>query len=82
MKTKTWSGPVKEVDDFGSPITDAFFDGKTQWGPWAIMSPTSFERFGVGLGTGLGQKYQKATDGLARNGDVNTLTVEWIKVAG
>ena len=68
--TKRWLGPVDEVDNFGDKITDEFVDGKTKFGSaWATMSPDSYSKYGVGLGTGLGQRY-RLTDG------------EWIKVEG
>jgi hypothetical protein len=61
---KYWSGHIGERDDFGMPIEDIFIDGKTAMGPWAIMSPSAWRQHGVGqLGTGLGQKYQRQTDG-------------------
>ncbi|QGJ92876.1 hypothetical protein PBI_BEAGLE_119 [Arthrobacter phage Beagle] len=37
--------------------TDAHYDGKTKLGPWASMCDEHFEKFGIGLGTGVGQKY-------------------------
>ena len=38
-----------------------FVDGATQMGPWALMCPRCFEMYGVGLGTGRGQKYDYKT---------------------
>ena len=38
-----------------------FVDGKTQMGPWALMCPRCFKLYGVGLGTGRGQKYDSKT---------------------
>jgi hypothetical protein len=65
-----WSGQVRSKDDFGDEIADEFIDGKTQMGPWAIMTPASWRAYGVGsLGTGYGQRY-------ARDGNV------WKKVEG
>lgn len=34
----------------------ASYDGKTQMGPWAYMCGADFKRYGVGLGTGKGQR--------------------------
>ena len=34
----------------------AEYDGKTKIGLWAYMCEICFKRFGVGLGTGKGQK--------------------------
>lgn len=61
---KYWMGSINDKDDFGAPIVDIFIDGKTnQSGAWGIMSPESFRKYGTGLGTGKGQKYQKQPDG-------------------
>lgn len=65
-----WLSPVGEVDDFGDRITDEIIDGVTNLGPWALMTPKSFERYGRGLGTGRGQRYRRQSDG------------KWLKVEG
>ena len=39
-----------------SQTTKAEFDGKTTMGPWANMCEAHFGLFGVGLGTGKGQR--------------------------
>jgi hypothetical protein len=67
---KYWQGSINANDDFDQPITDVFIDGVTSFGPWAIMNFTSFRRYGRGLGTGLGQKYEKQSDG------------RWLRVEG
>jgi hypothetical protein len=38
-----------------------FIDGKTKMGPWALMCPKCFKHYGIGLGTGYGQKYDSKT---------------------
>jgi hypothetical protein len=35
---------------------EAKYDGRTFLGPWGYMCERHFKRFGVGLGTGRGQK--------------------------
>ena len=65
-----WAGKIGETDDFGELITDTFIDGKTTIGPWAIMTPASWLRYGVGCGTGKGQRYEKTASG------------RWLKVEG
>lgn len=65
-----WIGEVPSVDDLGNAIVDTFIDGATTYGPWAMMSPASFRRIGRGLGQGVGQKYEKQSDG------------RWLKVGG
>lgn len=67
-----WMGDVNRYDDFGRVIEGEFIDGVTYEGPWAIMTPQSWRKKGVGrkLGTGIGQRYQKQADG------------KWLKVEG
>lgn len=36
------------------------YDGKTTLGPWAVMCPDCFARWGRGLGVGVGQHYVRA----------------------
>jgi len=70
---KSWSGS-KPVCDFCSTdafdrliegkkdaVMDTFVDGKTKMGPWALMCESCFSKYGVGLGTGLGQRYDAKT---------------------
>ncbi len=59
-----------ECQIIGAPIKDSFVDGKIKGSGWALMHPTTHEIYGVGLGTGRGQKYVKQTDG------------RWLKVEG
>jgi hypothetical protein len=70
MNKKYWLGKVPSRDDFGKIIMDIFIDGKTKMGPWAFMTPLSFEMHGIGLGLGLGQKYKMQHDG------------KWLKIEG
>jgi hypothetical protein len=68
-----WLSPVKERDDFGDSITDEIIDGKTSFGPWALMTPKSWRDFsGTNgkLGLGLGQRYKKQANS------------RWLKVEG
>jgi hypothetical protein len=65
-----WKGSDPIKDDFDVRIIDTFVDGKTKQGPWAMMAPSSFQLYGVGLGLGKGQKYQKQGDG------------KWLKIEG
>ena len=37
----------------------AEYDGKTIFGPWAYMCEEHFREFGIGLGTGVGQKLKR-----------------------
>jgi hypothetical protein len=65
-----WIGSVGEKDDFGRKIEKVFYDGATDMGPWAIMTPESWRQHGQGVGLGRGQKYEKQEDG------------RWLKVEG
>lgn len=38
------------------PAHPAQYDAKTVHGPWAYMCQNAFDAFGIGLGTGRGQK--------------------------
>lgn len=60
---KYWMSGLEPADDFGIPITDTFYDGKTALGPWAIMTPRSWRQYCGKVGTGYGQKYEKQADG-------------------
>lgn len=35
----------------------ALYDGKTSFGPWANMCQEHFDDWGLGLGTGVGQRF-------------------------
>jgi hypothetical protein len=41
--------------DLGETVP-AYYDGKTVMGPWAYMCESCFQRVGVGLGLGRGQR--------------------------
>lgn len=43
------------------PLRSSFVDGKTKWGPWALMCGTCHRSFGCGLGLGKGQIYDLET---------------------
>jgi hypothetical protein len=59
-----WTGSAPTQCDIDKrPITTEFVDGKTTVGPWANMCPQCFQRYGVGIGTGRGQRYVKQEDG-------------------
>lgn len=65
-----WLSHVGDTDDFNDKVEDTIIDGATTYGPWALMTPASHRMYGRGLGTGLGQKYEKQRDG------------KWLKVEG
>ncbi len=60
--TERWLGYLpKDCEICGDEIRVAFVDGKTIAGQWAKMCTECHSVFGVGLGTGLGQKYSMKT---------------------
>ena len=55
--------PPTNCDACARPITRAFIDGATRIGPWGNLCPVCHDMYGRGLGTGKGQKYERADDG-------------------
>jgi len=57
-----WRGGKPEKCDLCSrELVGWFVDGKTRMGPWAVIGKCCFKEFGVGLGTGRGQRYSLLT---------------------
>jgi hypothetical protein len=66
-----WTGdPGKRCDVCYQDWNGVFIDGITQGGKWANMCTECHRRYGHGLGTGKGQRYEKQPDG------------RWLKTAG
>jgi hypothetical protein len=53
--------PTKLCDICLQALGKTYVDGKTKMGPWAYMCERCYKVHGVGLGTGLGQRYDTAT---------------------
>jgi len=58
----TYVGEIPLCDfcqsDWPNPCaTPAVLDGKTKLGPWANMCEAHNKRYGIGLGTGKGQRF-------------------------
>lgn len=51
----------EQCDICHGPIDEWFVDGKTRFGPWGDMCKQCFGMYGIGLGTGKGQKYDART---------------------
>ena len=63
-KEKYWVGHIPDQCDLcHRSITKVFVDGRTNFGPWAIMDPQCHRASGQGLGTGRGQRYVRQLDG-------------------
>ena len=58
MVTKKWFGSPPKCDFCGEENLDEFTDGKTRYGPWAVMCKDCAPSRGVGLGLGRGQFYK------------------------
>lgn len=63
---RTHLNPPKNCDTCGIEIETIFYDGKTHYGPWANMCPICHDLYGVGLGTGRGQRWE-LRDGKFKN---------------
>ena len=48
---------MKTCDICKEPELVVYYDAKTKDGPWADMCSYCFATYGLGLGTGLGQRY-------------------------
>jgi hypothetical protein len=66
---KYFLGPPPECcDSCGTKITDSFIDGQMKsTGPtnyiWAYMCKECHKEYGIGLGSGKGQQFEKDDDG-------------------
>ena len=58
-----WCGTIDKCDVCKDDIEDTFIDGATTEGPWAIMCPVCHYVYGIGLGIGRGQRYEKKQGG-------------------
>jgi hypothetical protein len=55
-----WLSPREACDLCHIDISDKpFVDGKLVGGPWALMCEACHRQFGIGLGTGRGQRYDR-----------------------
>lgn len=52
---------VKRCDFCARPLEGTYVDGATKIGPWADMCESCFKQHGVGIGTGMGQRYEVST---------------------
>ena len=56
---KIWYGVKPDRCDICTgKIRNSFIDGKSKFGPWAIMCPICFAKAGIGLGIGKGAIYK------------------------
>lgn len=53
---KKWLGNTK-CDICGKECEEVLYDAAIRLGPWAIMCEDCFNKFGKGLGIGIGQEY-------------------------
>lgn len=59
-KPTIWAGPIPQRCDLCKiPFLDKHFvDARTIYGPWGNLCLVCHGEYGVGLGTGRGQKYK------------------------
>lgn len=63
-KQVTYIDPPETCNICGDKFLDGvMYDCKTVHGPWANLCSNCYKIYGVGLGTGLGQKYQRDLSG-------------------
>ena len=59
---KKWMGkPPEKCDICRRKFGTVFYDARTRSGAWGCLCFHCFQRHGVGLGTGCGQKYDVKT---------------------
>jgi ribosomal protein L37AE/L43A len=49
---------VKEGHDCQFCENEAKYDARTKMGPWAFLCQSCFDKYGVGVGVGRGQKLE------------------------
>lgn len=64
---KTYEDPPEKCDLCKTPIKGVFYDCVLAIEPyrrsWGNVCQSCYKLYGIGLGTGLGQKYEKKSDG-------------------
>lgn len=76
---KKWCGnPPSLCDICKNAIITAFIDGATKMGPWACMCPKCHASNGIGIGPGMGQRYQAVNTHM----EIGGTGIEWHKIAG
>ena len=68
-KRKTYVGAPSTCDICNGAFKGVMYNAMTRDGPWGNICKSCFAFDGIGLGTGLGQRYVLEAEG-------------WIKVAG
>lgn len=58
-----WSGPLKACGICGDEFGSVMYDARTKQGPWGNLCEGCFNAYGVGVGIGRGQKYERQESG-------------------
>lgn len=60
---KKWRGKQAKCDICKVRFSNQpwFVDGRLRTGSWALMCARCYEQYGIGIGTGRGQKYDAVT---------------------
>lgn len=61
-KPVMWLGE-KKCNICNETCVDVLIDGRTIYGPWAVMCVACHKSKGVGIGTGKGQQYRESENG-------------------
>lgn len=81
IEKKYWLSSYDVCDMCHKPIKGVvpfFVDGKTTYGPWAIMCPECYKKYGVNIGYGVGQKYDGTTAELLDGGSPHPEEDDWL----
>ncbi len=68
MENIKWTSEITDCDICKKPMGENFVDGNTIYGDWALMCRKCHTKYGLGLGTGRGQKYSTSTRELIEGG--------------
>ena len=58
-----YAGAPETCDVCNKPLDKMMYDCLTRFGGWANLCQSCFNRYGLGLGTGKGQRYSQQEDG-------------------
>ena len=66
--TKWMGKPPTECDFCHDPITDHFVDARLKTGSWGCVCKSCHSNYGVGIGTGRGQTYERKDGEFVKTG--------------
>ena len=66
-----WMGKIEKCQICNHPFGNTMYDANLRHVSWANVCEPCFNKFGQGLGTGKGQKYERQEDGRWYNNEKN-----------